>query len=119
MTRPEDAAELARRRAAERRAQGAYADDLEGLEIEPTDGASAEKLLEWSLVEPDPDAVYSTRRLGAPITAAKQLLLRGLRQYLGQLVAEQNRLNIHLTMKVLNLESRVRELERELNERQR
>ena len=90
-----------------------------GLEIEPTDGASAEKLLEWSLVEPDPDAVYSTRRLGAPITAAKQLLLRGLRQYLGQLVAEQNRLNIHLTMKVLNLESRVRELERELNERQR
>jgi hypothetical protein len=72
---------------------------------------TAEKLLEWALVDPDPAKVYSTRRLGAPITLVKRALLRALRQYHAQLLAEQTRFNIQLTVYVSRLEDRVRELE--------
>ena len=111
MTRPEDALAQARAAAAEMRERGAYGDDLRGFEIEPADRVSSERLLEWALIEPDPNQVYSTRRLGAPITWVKRALLRGLRQYHGQLLAEQTRFNLQLAVYVSELESRVRDLE--------
>jgi hypothetical protein len=111
VTRPEDALDSARAAAAEMRARGAYTDDLRGFEIEPAERVTPERLLEWALVEPDESEVYSTRRLGAPITWIKRLLLRALRQYHGQLLAEQARFNLQLTVYVSELESRVRELE--------
>ena len=36
--------------------------------------------LEWAVVEPDVENVYSTRKYGAPITATKQFLIRALQQ---------------------------------------
>jgi hypothetical protein len=70
------------------------------------------QLIEWALIEPDPANLYSTRRLGAPITFIKRLLLRGLRQYLGEIIAQQTRFNIHLTAYVNQLTERVEALER-------
>ncbi len=69
------------------------------------------QLVEWAIIEPDESLVYSTRRLGRPITAFKRLLIRLLYQYLGQISAEQSRFNAHLIARVLQLEERVRTLE--------
>jgi hypothetical protein len=111
MTLPEDALAKARAQAAARRAEGVYSDDLRGFEIEPTDRVTQARLLEWALIEPDPDLVYSTRRLGAPITWLKRGLLRLLRQYHNQALAQQVRFNIQLMTYVSELEERVRRLE--------
>ena len=109
--RPEDALAQARRAAEEARARGAYAGDVSGFEVAPTDRPSTERLLEWAVIEPDVDLVYSTRRYGAPITAVKRGLVRALRQYLGQGFAQQTRFNIQLAVLVGHLQERVERLE--------
>ena len=116
MTSPEDALERARAgAAAEReRAGSAYREDLAGMRIEPTDTDAGTRLLEWALIEPDSERVYSTRRLGAPITRFKRLLLRALRQYHGELVAQQTRFNLEAVQHIRALEDRVAELEEQL-----
>jgi len=119
MIEPEQALERARASAEEMRASGAYADSGAhadsgdaGFRVEPTDGVTTAQLIEWALIEPDPSNLYSTRRLGAPITFVKRLMLRGLRQYLAEIVAQQTRFNIHLTAYVGQLTLRVEALER-------
>lgn len=111
MTRPEEAVELARRRAAEQRAAGAYGDDLSGFAIEIVDRASIGRLAEYALIEPDPDEVYSTRRLGAPVTWLKKGLLRALWQYHRQITGQQTRFNVALMAYVAELEGRIERLE--------
>ena len=51
---------------------------------------------------------YSTRRFGRPITAVKRLLVRLLRQYVGQMTAQQSRFNAQVAAHVMRLEERVR-----------
>jgi hypothetical protein len=109
--KPEDALDAARRAVADARARGAYADDLSGFEVAPTEGAGLEQLLEWAVIEPDVELVRSTRRWGGPITWAKRTLVHVLRQYLGQIVAEQTRFNLHAALRLADLERRVEELE--------
>ena len=110
--RPEEAVEAARAAAADARARGAYADDLEGFEVEPTDRVSTERLLEWAVIEPDLEVVRSTRRLGGPITWVKRALVRALRQYLAEQNAQQTRFNLHVVIRLAELEERVERLER-------
>jgi hypothetical protein len=114
MIEPQRALESARAAAASMRASGAYEDDLSGFRIEPADAVTTDKLLEWALIEPDPAKVYSTRRLGVPITWVKRLLLRGLRQYFADLSAQQTRFNIQMTVYVGELSERVDELDERL-----
>ena len=109
--RPEDALDAARRAVADARARGAYADDLSGFTVEPTDRIATEQLLEWAVIEPDIDLVRSTRRWGGPITWAKRALVHVLRQYLGQIVAEQTRFNLHAAVRLAELEERIERLE--------
>lgn len=116
---PEDAIERARRQAAEMRAQGAYA-DAAAIRPGPTLGETSElKLYQWALIEPDTSDVRSTRRLGAPITVLKRLLLRLLVQYHLQLTGEQTRFNVALLSRVRALEQRVAELEARLRDQDR
>lgn len=116
MTRPEEALEAARAEAARKRQGGAYGGDSPAESIEEAlapDRPTAALLLEWSMIEVDPEAVYSTRRGGAPITAVKRGLLRLLRQYTNELTAQQTRFNIGVLGYVRELEERLAELERE------
>jgi hypothetical protein len=108
---PEEALEAARAAAADARARGAYADDLGGFAIEPTDRITAEQLTEWAAIEPDPALMRSTRRAGAPVTLLKRLLMRGLQQYHNELTAQQTRFNLNLLAYVAELEDRVKALE--------
>lgn len=109
---PEQVPEEARRRA---EAEG-Y-EDLSGFEVEAPEAASLEKLRRWSFIEIDPaEVVYSTRRLGAPITALKRLLVRLRAQYDNELTGQQTRFNVHLLAYVTELERRVAELEARLGE---
>lgn len=109
---PEEALAEARRRVARGREQGDYADveRLEGLEV--TAGSDRLRLLDWAVIDVDPERIYSTRRLGAPITAFKRLLLRLLHQYHGELVAQQSRFNINVVAQLIRLEERVEAIER-------
>ena len=109
--RPEDALDEARRAVAEARARGAYGDDLTGFTVAPTDRISTEQLLEWAVIEPDVEHVRSTRRWGRPITATKRAFVHVLRQYLGQIVAEQTRFNLHAAVRLAELEERIERLE--------
>jgi hypothetical protein len=72
---------------------------------------SARRLAEWAIIEPEQAEVYSTRRLGWPITILKRLLIRLLQQYLGQISAQQSRFNAQIAAHVLRLEERVQALE--------
>ena len=81
--------------------------------------ASARRLAEWAVIEPEPTQVYSTRRYGRPITAVKLLLVRMLRQYIGQVSAQQSRFNAQVAAHVLHLEQRVAELEEAAADRDR
>ena len=112
MTSPEDALALARERAAAARARGAYPDDLGRFAIDPVDAVTLEHLLEWAVVEPDLSELRSTRPWGAPITLVKRMLYRLLRQYHGQVIAQQTRFNIQLAVYVGQLADRVEELEK-------
>jgi hypothetical protein len=109
--RPEEALETARARAAAARAEGAYADDLTGFTTRPTDRVGTETLMEWAVIEPDPDLMRSTRRLGAPVTFLKRLLLRGLQQQFNELTSQESRFHMHLLVHIAELEDRVAQLE--------
>ena len=73
--------------------------------------------MEWAVIEPSLDDVRSTRRLGGPITWAKRQLVHLLRQYHGQILAEQTRFNMHVMVQIAELEDRLRALEDERGER--
>ena len=109
--RPEEALDEARRAVTAARARGAYTDDLAGFAVAPTDRVTIEQLLEWAVIEPDVEHVRSTRRWGRPITATKRALVHVLRQYLGQIVAEQTRFNLHAAVRLAELEERLERLE--------
>ena len=113
MTRPEDALAQARAEVERLKAAGRYLEPAEGLEIEPLDQVTRAQLLEWALLEPDLSKLRSTRRGGAPITWFKRMLLRGLQQYHNELTYQQSRFNIHVLRKVLELEDRIEQLERD------
>ena len=112
MTSPEEALQLARERAEAARARGAYGDDLGRFAIDPVDAVTLEHLLEWAVIDPDVSELRSTRRWGAPITLVKRMLYRLLRQYHGQVIAQQSRFNIQLAVYVGQLADRVERLER-------
>jgi hypothetical protein len=118
MTRPEDAAARAAEAAARKRAEGVYPDAAPGaLEASITpDRPGAELLAEWAVIQPDLDSVYSTRRLGAPITLFKRLLVRLLRQHHAEIEAKQTRFNVALLARVRELERRLERLERAADE---
>lgn len=110
--KPEEAVAAARAEVARVRAAGGYLEpDGVALEVEATERVTRQRLLEWALIEPDPDLVYSTRRVGAPITWVKRGLMRGLRQYHGQLLAQQTRFNLHAVAYLTALEQRIEALE--------
>jgi hypothetical protein len=109
--KPEEALEAARGAAAAARARGAYADELAGLRIEPTNRVDTELLMEWAVAEPDVDMVRSTRKLGAPITWFKRGLVHAMRQYQGQVIATQARFNLQLMVYLAELDDRIRTLE--------
>jgi hypothetical protein len=110
MTTPEEALTRARRAAAEARGDEAV---VEEPALGPGEaGRIAEwRLTEWAIVEPDPAKVYSTRLLGTPITWIKRGLLRAMRQYHGQILAQQSRFNAHVAAHLLSLDNRVSALE--------
>ena len=87
----------------------------EGPAFEPGGRLADTKLAEWAVIKPDIERVYSTRRLGAPITVFKRFLLRLLRQYVDEALAQETRYNALATAHILNLEERVRELEAKLD----
>lgn len=117
--RPEEALERAREEAGRRRAAGGYAEDPQAVRLEPTHRVTREKLLEWAVIDPDPEMVYSTRPvLGRPVTWVKRLLMRGLRQYHAQLTSQQTRFNLQVVNRIAHLEERVAELEAERESRE-
>ncbi|HTN24964.1 MAG TPA: hypothetical protein VL120_13305 [Solirubrobacteraceae bacterium] len=111
--KPEDAVGAARAAAAAR-------DDAlaPGMTIEPTERVSIEQLMEWAAIEPDPDLMRSTRRLGAPITWAKRQLVHVMRQYLRELQSQQTRFNLNVLIRVAELEDRVARLEERAGSRE-
>jgi hypothetical protein len=104
---PEDALSAARRRAADR---GPVLDST-GPPVPQTPHESLRRLAAWAIIEPDESEVVSTRRLGAPVTLLKRILVRLLRQYLDQVTAQQSRFNAHLLAHLIALEERVARLE--------
>jgi hypothetical protein len=110
VTAPEEALERARGAAERKRAEGVY--PPRGDATREFERPGRDLLAEWAVLRGDPEAVYSTRRLGAPVTWAKRLLLRALRQYLFDLEARQTRFNVALLDRLDELERRVDELER-------
>jgi hypothetical protein len=73
---------------------------------------SSTRLMQWAILAPEEARVYSTRRLGKPITLLKRALVRLLRQYLNEVNAQQSRFNALVAAHVMRLEQRVDELER-------
>lgn len=118
MTRPEEALEAARAAAERKRRAGSYGEGEHGLgdsierSIAP-ERPGTDQLKEWSLIEVDPSLIYSTRRLGAPMTGLKRLLLRLLHQYTNELEAQQTRFNVALLAHLRELEQRLERLEGE------
>jgi hypothetical protein len=115
MTSPEQAIRQARLAAAEAQARGEYVEPPPSFEVESVSRIAEWRLAEWALIEPDAAEVYSTRRLGAPITWFKRLLLRALRQYHGQVLAQQSRFNSHVAGHIMNLDDRISALEGRTN----
>ncbi len=111
--KPQDALPAARARAADRRARGDYADVGAPEPMPAGEGVTLERLMEWASLEPDVAALYSTRRLGAPVTFVKRMLARGLQQYLNELVGQQSRFNVQLVAYLGQLADRVERLEEE------
>ena len=106
--RPEDALAAARERAAAREWP-----EMPGFSVEPVESVTLDQLYEWAVIEPELEGLYSTRRVvGTPITFVKRMVARALRQYLGQMMAQQTRFNLQLTVYVARLADRVDELER-------
>lgn len=111
MTSPEEALDRARAALRAQREAGAYP-PRPGTAAPPAE-TSRRKLLEWAFIEPDADVIRSTRRHGAPITAAKRLLRRALAQYLGEITANQTRFNLALLAQLERIEERLDALERD------
>jgi hypothetical protein len=65
------------------------------------------------VIEPDVDLMRSTRRWGRPITAAKRTLLHVLRQYHRELHSQQTRFNLHVALRLAELEERQSRAERD------
>lgn len=110
MRSPEEALAAARTRAGIRPADHPEPGLDAGLQPE-AQRESLRRLATWAMIEPDESEVYSTRRLGAPVTLVKKLLVRLLRQYLVQVNAQQSRFNAHLVGHLIALEERVSRLE--------
>jgi hypothetical protein len=110
VTSPEEALARARDAAQRKRAEGVYPSRSEPAA--PGERPRREQLAEWAVLRGDPEAVYSTRRLGGPVTAVKRLLLRALRQYLLDLEARQTRFNVAMLDRLDELERRVDDLAR-------
>lgn len=104
MTRPEDAVERARAAAGPNPPAGEVAQSFE--RDVAGDAPSDELLQEWAVIAVDPELVYSSRRLGAPLTVVKRGLLRLLRQYTAELEAQQTRFNLALLGRLRELERR-------------
>lgn len=117
MKDPQEALEAARARAAAARAEGGYDEAAPSFDASPVTRVSDWRLMEWAIIEPDQAQVYSTRRFGRPVTWFKRLLIRALRQYDDQVLAQQSRFNAHVAAHVLNLDDRVRALEEAARER--
>ena len=92
--------------ALERAQRASFGDDLSGFVVDPTDKVTHEKLMEWAVIETDPELVRSTRRLGGPITWLKRTLRHLLRQELGQAYAQQSRFNLMVATRLAELEDR-------------
>ena len=115
MTGPEEALERARAEAARRREAGGYVGAEPGGALEATfvpDRPPDATMAEWAVIAVEEDTLYSTRRGGAPVTWAKRLLLRLMRQYLVEAEARQTRFNLALLARLGELEERVERLER-------
>ncbi|HWH10675.1 MAG TPA: hypothetical protein VG165_06075 [Solirubrobacteraceae bacterium] len=108
--KPEAAVAAARASVALRRADGGYSEDPETWRIEPPERPSTDLLLEWAIIEPDMDLVTSTRRLGAPISWVKRVVVHLIRQYTGQLASQQTRVNVHLMGRLGELDERLADL---------
>lgn len=115
MKEPSEALAAARRAAAERPAAAGAPEAPPWSLDDPV--ASARRLAEWAIIEPEQAEVYSTRRFGRPITALKRLQIRFLQQYLGQISAQQSRFNAQIAAHVMRLEERVAALEQAARER--
>jgi hypothetical protein len=104
MTRPEDALERARGAAEPAPPAGdvgrSFERDVAG------DSPPDELLHEWAVISVDPDLVYSSRRLGGPLTFVKRGLLRLMRQYTAELEAQQTRFNLAVLGRLRELERR-------------
>lgn len=114
MTGPEEALARARAEAERRRQAGGYRGADPGGELDATfvpDRPPDETMAEWAVIAVEEDALYSTRRGGAPVTWLKRLLLRLLRQYLVEAEARQTRFNLALLARLGELEKRVERLE--------
>jgi hypothetical protein len=107
---PREALEAARRAAA-----AAPADAAENAPLHLERPPAMKELMEWAIIDPELSEVYSTRRLGRPITALKRLLIRFLYQYLGQMSAQQSRFNAHMAVHAIRLEGRMNALEEEVS----
>ena len=87
--------------------------DRAAVEHDDALARALDQLYEWAVIEPELEGLYSTRRVvGGPITFVKRMVARSLRQYLGQMIAQQTRFNLQLTVYVARLADRVDELER-------
>jgi hypothetical protein len=119
MTEPEEALGRAREEAARGRAEGRYPADRPDSPLEDTfvdDVPDLDTLAEWARIDVEPDVLYSTRRLGGPVTAVKRLLLRLLRQYHVEVESRQTRFNIALLARLRLVEERLDALERRSTE---
>jgi hypothetical protein len=111
---PAEAAEAARKAAAA--APDEPDDGVPWTLEDPT--LSSSQLMQWAILAPEEARVYSTRRMGRPITLVKRGLVRLLRQYLNEVNAQQSRFNALVAAHVMRLEQRVDELERRAAERE-
>ena len=108
MTRPEEASDVARERAAAARARGGYALDVRPRDEERFDVLG--ELLEAAERVPDLSEARSTRALGAPVTLFKQALVRALGQYTHELLAQRRAFHAALAREIAALDERVERL---------
>src|SRR5947208_1712760 len=102
MKTPEEALAEARRRAEADGTAHVPIQDVDGpLSFVDAQVVGMQQLAVWAFIEPEVAEVYSTRRLGAPITGFKRMLIRLLRQYIGQVSAQQSRFNAHVVAQVM------------------
>jgi hypothetical protein len=104
LTRPEDAFERARAAAGSSPPPGEVARSLE--HDLAGESASDALLQEWAVISVEPEVIYSSRRLGAPVTLMKRVILRLMRQYTAELEAQQTRFNLAVLGRLRELERR-------------